>query len=439
MPTYTTGDNNYGVSSFIVDQTAGNGNYTTIASALAAASAGQTIFIRPGTYTENLTLKAGVNIVAFLADAITPNVTIVGKASFTTAGTVSMSGVRLQTNSDFFLAVTGSAASIVNLKNCYLNCSNNTGISFTSSSANAAINCYQCNGDIGVAGATLFSHSSAGSLTIFGSSFTNSAGSTTASTASAGVLTIDKSSLNNVITTSGTNAFALYNSFMGLLGSTNLTIGGSGLQTLQNSTISSGTASAISISSGCNINNCIVDSTNTNAITGAGQLVYTEIAYSNSSSTQNVTTVTRRTLDGAQYRGANTNITPATGMLGEQVRSTVASGSAITLVTTVAVNLTSISLTAGVWDVSCVAAFNGAVTGTTLQASISTVSATGGTAGDNFVFIPTMPTASSDIAITIPSYRISLAATTTVYLVVNSAYSAGTLKSYGRISATRVA
>ena len=114
--THALSTNNYGPAKFIVDASAANGTHTTIAAALTSASSGDTIFIRPGTYTENLTLKAGVNLCAFDCDDLTPNVTISGKATFTAAGTVTISGIRLQTNSDFLLAVTGSAASIVHLK-----------------------------------------------------------------------------------------------------------------------------------------------------------------------------------------------------------------------------------------------------------------------------------------------------------------------------------
>jgi len=80
---------------WVVDPTAGQGTHTTIASAITSASSGDTIFIRPGTYTENLTLKAGVNLAAFNGDQNTPNVTIIGNNTLTTAGTVSISNIRL--------------------------------------------------------------------------------------------------------------------------------------------------------------------------------------------------------------------------------------------------------------------------------------------------------------------------------------------------------
>ena len=112
---------NYSVANGFTVDPSGNGDFTTIAAALTASVSGTDIFIRPGTYTENLTLKAGVNLVGFKGDESTPNVTIIGKLTYTVAGTCTVSNIRLQTISDFFLAVTGSAASVINLENCFLN------------------------------------------------------------------------------------------------------------------------------------------------------------------------------------------------------------------------------------------------------------------------------------------------------------------------------
>ena len=57
MGTIANNDNLFGTARFIVNPTAGLGNYTTIQAAITAASAGDTIFIMPAVYTENLTLK----------------------------------------------------------------------------------------------------------------------------------------------------------------------------------------------------------------------------------------------------------------------------------------------------------------------------------------------------------------------------------------------
>ena len=289
--------NSFGIYSprtakYVVDPTQYYGTHQTIASALTAASSGQTIFIRPGTYTENLTLKAGVNLCAFDCDALTPNVTIAGTCTFTAAGTVSISGIRLQTNSAALLAVTGSEISIVNLENCYLNCTNNTGITFSTSSSSALINIIDCKGNLGTTGIGLFTHTSAGTLFIDKSRFLNSGGSSTASTCSAGILNIDYSFFQNPITTSATGAgtwtYTRINTSAQNVTAANLN-GGSII--LKHCELSSGTASAASIaSSACFMEICIINSTNAAALAGAGSLTSTYLVFTNTSNAVTVTT-----------------------------------------------------------------------------------------------------------------------------------------------------
>ena len=139
-----------------------------------------------------------------------------------------------------------------------------------------------------------------------------------------------------------------------------------------------------------------------------------------------------------QYRGTQTNITPPAGFIGETISSAVASGSAVSVSSATPTNVTSISLTAGVWDVCCLGQLSGTLTGTAYSVNISTTSATQGTGGDNNIATPTVPTALSDLGLSIAGYRLLLNATTTVYLVVQTTYTVGTATAYGRISATRV-
>ena len=312
--------NNYGPAKFIVDgTTTANGTHSTIAAALTSASSGDTIFIRPGTYTENLTLKAGVNLTAFGSDSslnATGKVIISGTCTMTTAGSVTISGIQLQTNSAALLAVTGSAASVVNLENCYLNMTNNTGITFSSSSASAIINVYRCIGNLGTTGIALFSHSSAGTLLLEYSKFDNSGASTTASTSSAGATTIFYTFISSPFTTSGTAALSLDNSTInsGAQNVTAFTNGGSGSSTASNCFFISGSASAVSISSTLTMTLCSVDSTNTNAVTGAGTLINAGISFINTSSVINTTTQTARNIDvgGISFDGGTNNLSSYT-------------------------------------------------------------------------------------------------------------------------------
>jgi hypothetical protein len=293
MSTLTTGDNKFGPARWYVSNTLVDGcTHTTIASAITSASSGDDIFIKPNTYTENLTLKAGVNLIAWEGDE-QGNVIIIGKMTFTAAGTVNLSNLQLQTNSDFCLAVTGSAASIVNLINCNLNATNNTAISYTSSSASSQINIFDCIGNLGTTGIAYFSGTSPGLLMIDSSNFSNTGSSLTASTMSAGIISIQWSLFGGAITNSGTNSVELYSTSinMGPLNTTALTLGGSGANGVDYCKLSSGTASCISIGGAATVDYTIVSSSNANAITGAGTLNQGLIIFTGSSSTINTNTV----------------------------------------------------------------------------------------------------------------------------------------------------
>lgn len=135
--------------------------------------------------------------------------------------------------------------------------------------------------------------------------------------------------------------------------------------------------------------------------------------------------------------GTTTNDNAAAGQIGEIVESTVLIGSAVALTTATSVNVTSISLTAGDWDVWGNVAFSlgGGTTITALVGWINSVSAT----------IPTNPNGGAYAhfggdarTFSVGCRRISLAATTTIYLTVYTTFAVSTLSSYGYIGARRV-
>jgi len=157
-------------------------------------------------------------------------------------------------------------------------------------------------------------------------------------------------------------------------------------------------------------------------------------------------TITSSTSIGAgQYTGTSTNDSAAAGLLGEYVVSTIASGSAVSLTNNTDANVTSISLTAGDWDVRGLVTFTGGgttnVTGA-LIGGINTTSATLPTPGPGYsnVFALSTGTFASDGAITaqIVPMRLSLNATTTVYLIARAVFTTSTCSAYGSISARRV-
>jgi len=263
--------NNYGPAKFIVSANTYEGTHTTIASAMTAASSGDTIFIRPGTYTENVTLKAGVNITAYQGDGYNVNVNIVGKLTATTAGNRTISGVGLQTNGASFLEVSGATVGVVvKLIGCYLYASDATGITASNSSASSNIQAYNC----------IYRHDSTRAFIVISSANlaiftycegTNGGGTNTASTTSSGALAFYYCKVTHPISSSGTGSlFGTYSRFT--MSADNLTAvahGGSVQSIFEHCMMESGTASAVTAVGELLLRNCIIGSSNAAIISGA--------------------------------------------------------------------------------------------------------------------------------------------------------------------------
>jgi hypothetical protein len=144
---------------------------------------------------------------------------------------------------------------------------------------------------------------------------------------------------------------------------------------------------------------------------------------------------------GVSVLGTNTNDNASAGFVGQYIESVVSNVNFPTSNTYG--DATSISLTAGDWDVSMVSESNGNGTGwTRIEAGITTTSGNSGTGivmGSNYTrFIVNNDTTMNHAALCVPSYRMSLSATTTVYLKFSSIYSVPTPLFSGRLSARRV-
>lgn len=86
------------VTMYVVDFNAGETEYTTIQSAINAAvvaSIPATVYIRPGTYTENLTLASGIDLIGAVATPAGYTTTIVGTHTPPAAGTCSIRNLGL--------------------------------------------------------------------------------------------------------------------------------------------------------------------------------------------------------------------------------------------------------------------------------------------------------------------------------------------------------
>jgi hypothetical protein len=144
--------------------------------------------------------------------------------------------------------------------------------------------------------------------------------------------------------------------------------------------------------------------------------------------------------DFSQMTGSTANDAASAGNIGEIIVSSVGIGTGPSLTTATPVNVTSIVLTTGVWDVRghIIFEFTGATQSGDAQASISTVSATlVGDQTDGFSGLRNVTTTCKH-SVVIPSKNLGVGgATNTFYLVAQAIFSAGTCKASGYITARR--
>lgn len=146
-------------TSIVVDPSATvglRGTYQTITAALAAATSGQTIFVRPGTYAENITLVAGVNLQAYEASGFSRSTVIQGTITASFSGRVTISGFNLLNVNADIVHVTGAVQTNLIIKDCLILQSANAGSHYflTSDSSGGAITyVFNCFGNLTANGA----------------------------------------------------------------------------------------------------------------------------------------------------------------------------------------------------------------------------------------------------------------------------------------------
>lgn len=159
--------------------------------------------------------------------------------------------------------------------------------------------------------------------------------------------------------------------------------------------------------------------------------------------TNGVSFTAAATAANGQLPGTATNDNASAGNVGEYVSSIIVPGSAVALTTSVAKDITTISLTAGDWDVAGVCVTNPAGTTTTSLAQCG-ISLTLNTQ-------PSFPADNSGVgfnqialgaglseSLTMEPARLSLNATTTIHLVATANFAVSTMSVYGKIRARRV-
>jgi hypothetical protein len=306
-----------------------NGTHTTIASAIASSVAGDTIIIMssPNPYVENLNFKAGVNIVGHAGDQLNPNVVINGSHGYTETGSSSISNIRFTSSVSNLITVSGSNSSGLYLQNCYFSVGGAVNaISFTNTNASSFIFLNTCSGDILSAAGAIYNSSSVGTMRFNYCEFNNSGNSTTVNLCSAGIVSGSYTEFFNPLFYSGTGLCVWEHSIINTtaLSVTSLTANGGAIQAFSSCILSSASASTISVSTGCQLGRCTLDTSNAASVIGSGIVAYTPIAFS---LTASKITATHQPLNF----GPIIQLVPISGGLSAQIM--VGSGSPDTVVT----------------------------------------------------------------------------------------------------------
>jgi hypothetical protein len=311
---------------YVVDPSATvglRGTYTTIQAAItAAAVSGGNVYIRPGSYTENLTLSNAVNLFGASGQGYMQQTNITGSITFSSVGRSSINNCALFSSTSDGINLSGAGAKTLTVQNCVLTqfAGSGTHYSIVCSASAGIIDINQCQLSTNTNGASF--NISDGMVRFNNSILTNSGGNVSTGptslnnqisggtvffngssviadnvvstgdgvSISGGTLRALSSYFSGTINTSATGAVILNNCRMYTLTTTCLTVGGSGSSEAYNCEFFSSTASAISISTTLNLSNSVISSSNTNAITGAGTLNYSNLSFTGTSSLINTTT-----------------------------------------------------------------------------------------------------------------------------------------------------
>lgn len=283
--TYTPVAGAYPITPFTVGPV-GQAGYQTIQSAINAANTagGGTVYIQPGTYTENLTLYTAVTLVAVAVLGATDAVEIIGVHTPPASGYFAARDLFFSsTTSIFSSAVAGTAT--IDTYGCNFNAT--SGYTFNLTAWTGLINVLTC-GSVGANDGFMNNATGTATVNVFEATI---GGGNSNSAVLPGVVGIYNANVNCPLNLSGTYTI---NSGCVLSGTT--TISGAGTGAIFGADLSTGSAEAVTYSSSAasSINNCIITSSNTNAIGGAGAGVLTlgQLVFGGTSSTiQNTLTI----------------------------------------------------------------------------------------------------------------------------------------------------
>ena len=275
--------NTFGVAKLVVSPNATQGTHTSIQAAINDASAGDTIFVRSGVYIETINLKAGVNLTAAMGSDDTPTVTISGSVTFSSAGTATLSNIKISNSAAATIVFNAASLQSLKIKSCVLEQGGAFPIISNSSSGSAASFCVASNCVLSLTSAAsyLFNNSSI-AATLLSTCASDGTAATAQSVASAGRVEVSYCGLSVPISISGAAILSVLDSKLDTSAQnvTTLTVAGTGTSFLFSSELLSGTATPVSITSPAVLKSlrCSITSSNAALSTGTGALAFSPVS-----------------------------------------------------------------------------------------------------------------------------------------------------------------
>lgn len=289
-----TSANNFGISKFVVDGSGiqNGATHTTIQSAIDDASSGDTVYVKSGTYTEDLTLKSGVDIMTCISGR-TPTVNLVGRIDLGGCSICEVNGISLSQNASNNIIDTSSSQGAIFFKDCQINYNSTTAISINN--ANRTIIFNNCTFSRATDNLKLFDITSCQDIGIY---FCHGQGAfyiPDYSNVDAGKVIIANSYLNNhVFESTGSGALLIYNSYFGYNGSIALKSGSSNIDLLYNCIIESGSSASIQADGNTEVINSMIKSSNNTPIIGTGTIKYSGVDFVVSNGSVSTTNITEQ-------------------------------------------------------------------------------------------------------------------------------------------------
>lgn len=275
--------NNFGISRYIVSQTPGRGSYTSIQSAINAANAagGGTIYVEPGSYTEDLTFFDKIELVGSVGIEDAGNIQLTGTHTPPASGSISIKEFQLNSSTDIFNS-TAPGSGVISLFEVTFNVTDGYVFNLPNWTGSLKIN------DAGSIGTNDGVVNNTGGATVFTNNCQIGAGNTRTFTANGNV----RMDLTYIVcpvslSGSGTNSF-------------NFAIFGDTLTVSDNASVSvflgnfinaSNPALVTTSSQTVVLNQCSIASSIANAIQGTGSVELVSVGYTQESGIQNTITV----------------------------------------------------------------------------------------------------------------------------------------------------